>query len=510
MARLNLWTWQPVVVALLAVAAAVCSVAVHAAEPAGDTGAAAAPAAPATTGLVVVDAAALRAAPRDAAPLLTPLWRGEALQLRGTRGDWLQVWDVQRERGGYVRAAHVLPLAAGEAVVPDLAAQLRLLRQQPGAEALGIGVAAALIERAGNGWLAAAPGAEMLDTLVVLLDRLARRSQGATPAQQATAAAHADVAARYGFALRAVPLGDGAQQLCPNLQPAVLLRGHPAATPSQRARAALTLTRGDCIDADLLPSRRLELLAQHATWLDGIAPAALAPAERNRLLLRRASVHASLAFARRDKEAQPGDAATAFAAWSQLIPAELSEDDAEALRDAAVRLSPARWLLQAAPTTRRLGRFDLRLEAGGPGETCLVVITGTAGEPQRRCSHGAIHLASARLSPDGKVVAFAVQPLDGWTELWRLDEGGRVQVLPPASEAPGLGAVEWAGWAAGKDGAQMLVAREASAGGRNLRRFEVYGPDWGQPVRWAGDPAVLAAFQRSADGGWRAASTLAR
>jgi hypothetical protein len=494
------WFVRPLVIGALAVAAAVYCVAVQAAE--------SRPAA----GLVIVDQAALRAAPRDGAPLLVPLWRGEALQLRGERGDWLQVWDPHRERGGFVRGTQVLALPAGDAALPDLAAQLRLLRLQPGAESLGIGVAAALIERAGPQWLASPPGAELLDTMIVLLDRLAQRAQTAGAAQQPTVAAQADVASRYGFALRSLPRADGALQLCPDTGPALLLRGHPAASASQQARAALALTRGDCPAQESSITRRSAELAQQAAWLDGIDATALVPVERNRLLLRRTSVFASLAFARREGDPQgaAASAGSAFAAWTQLIASELSDDDAPAVREAAIRLSPQRWLLQAPVLSRRLGRFEIHLERGGPGETCLVWHADNGAEPARRCSHGAVHLASARLAPDARTVVLAVQPLDGWTELWRLDANGAWQVLPPSSESPGLGAVEWAGWATSREGAQVLVAREADAGGRVLRRFEVYGPELTQPLRWAADPTSLGSFQRGADGAWRSASTIAR
>lgn len=500
-ARTRPW-WTALAVALLATAAATLTVAAHAADDV----------APAT-GLVVVDNAALRAAPRDAAPLLVAMWRGEALQLRGARGDWLQVWDAHRERGGFVRAAQVMALPTGERALPDLAAQLRLVRQQPGAEALGIGLAAALIERADGPWLAAAAGADMLDHLVVLQDRLADRVQGASTQQQA-AAAHADVARRYGFALTEVVRADGSQRLCPNPRPAQLLRAHPAALAPQQARAALSLSRRDCMSADLLPSQRQAALQQQADVLDRIDLAALTAVDRNRLLLRRASVWASLAFARRGADAQPeggrAAAAKAFAAWTQVIPTELTDDDAAALHDAAIRLSPQRWALLPAADTRRAGRITLRTERGGPGETCLLWSDDTAASPARRCSHGQIHLASARPAPDGQTVVLAVQALDGWTELWRLDPGGQVQVLPPAGEAPGLGAVEWAGWSQAAGGQQVLVAREFDAGGRAQRRFEVYGDRWDQPVRWAGEPGLLGAFQRAADPAWRSASTIAR
>lgn len=498
MARVTRSWIQPLCVVILSALAAVVSVAAQAAQvPAPETG------------LVMVDQAALRAAPREAAPLLVPLWRGEALQIRGTRGDWLQVWDAHRERGGFVRAAQVMPVTGGASVVPDLAAQLRMLRHQPGAESLGVGVAAALIERAGSTWLASPAGAEMLDSLVAMQERLAQRVQVAGASQQVATAAHADVAQRYGFALRPVPRSDGSQLLCPNPQPATLLRGHPGATAAQQVRAALALTRGECLAADQLPSQRLAVLEQHAAWLSDIDVSALTPVERNRLMLRRATVYARVSFARREGDPK-GAAVMAFAAWTQLIPSEMTEDDAVAARDAAVRLSPLRWLLQPAPQARQMGRFGLGLERGGPGQTCLVWTSASAREPSRRCSHGVIHLASARLAPDGTAVALAVQPLDGWTELWRLDEAGQVQVLPPAGEAPGIGAVEWAGWSASPGGAQVLVAREAEAGGRSIRRFEVYGTLGTEPLRWAGEPGVLGAFQRSADAGWRSVSTLVR
>lgn len=488
------------------------SLALAAAVFASQAGAASGPVGPgaAATGLVLVDQAALRAAPKDAAPLLTPLWRGEALELRGTRGDWLQVWDRQRERGGFVRAGAVFTLAEGKQGLAELAAQLRIVHPQPGAESLGLGLSAALVERASPAWLASAAGAEMLESMVLLHDRLAARVNSAGTAEQARASAHAEVAARHGHPLRAVPRADGTQRLCPHDEPARLLRGHPAASAAQQARAALQLTRPDCLGSDTPAIQWPALHAQRARWLEGIDLQALTPTQRNRLLLRRAGVYASLAFAQRG-----GDVTTparqALAAWAQLIPAELSDDDAPALREAAIRLAPLRWVAASTATPLpRLGGTTLTLQAAGPGEHCLVASTAAGHEALRRCSHGLVHTGSARLSPDGRSLVLAVQPLDGWTELWRLDlaaDGGiQLQVLPPSAESPGLGATEFAGWA----GSQMLVVREADAGGKVLRRFEVYAADLGQPLRWGADPALLGAFQRSADAAWRAGSPLAR
>lgn len=465
----------------------------------------------ASTGLVLQDQTALRAAPKEAAPLLTPLWRGEALELRGQRGDWLQVWDPYRQRGGYVRQAAVMPLPDGEASVPELAAQLRLVRQQPGAEALGLGLAAALVERASPAWLAGAGGAELLEGLVTQQERLAARanSPGASSNQQAAASAHVDVAARYDHPLRSLARVDGSQWLCPAEEPARLLRGHPAASPAQKLQAALQLTRPDCIAADTPAIELPALHARRAQWLDGIGLHELTPQQRNRLLLRRAGVQASLAFARRASSDARGAAAEALTAWTQLIPAELTEDDAPAVREAALRIAPMRWLSRPGTSTLpSFGGMSLSLQAGGPGETCLVGLDRD-GKTERlhRCSHGLIHTASARLTPGGRSLMLAVQPLDGWTELWRVAADGSVQVLPPSTEAPGLGAAELAGF----QGGQILVAREAEAGGKVLRRFEVYGPELdGSPQRWSGEAGLLGAFQRGTDAAWKAGSPLAR
>eukprot|EP01136_Pigoraptor_vietnamica_P009625 Opistho-1_new@46363 len=58
--------------------------------------------------LVLQDAVALRAAARDSAPAQAQLWRGEALEIRGERLDYWQVYDYRRERGGYVRKTQLL------------------------------------------------------------------------------------------------------------------------------------------------------------------------------------------------------------------------------------------------------------------------------------------------------------------------------------------------------------------------------------------------------------------
>ena len=127
-----------------------------------------------------------------------------------------------------------------------------------------------------------------------------------------------------------------------------------------------------------------------------------------------------------------------------------------------------------------------------------------AGAPlAKRCSYGLVALASASVNREGNAVALAVQPLDGWRELWvfsKSRDGWRVNVLPPAAAQPGLGFAEFAGWVPG--GTQMLVAREARAEGRHKRSFEVVSLATLLTERQAGEAKTLGAFQRWSNAAW--------
>ncbi|NJD08572.1 MAG: hypothetical protein FIA97_19055, partial [Methylococcaceae bacterium] len=57
--------------------------------------------------IVASDQTALRAAPRDSAPAQAVLWQGDSLEIRGEKGDFLQVYDHRHERAGYIRATRV-------------------------------------------------------------------------------------------------------------------------------------------------------------------------------------------------------------------------------------------------------------------------------------------------------------------------------------------------------------------------------------------------------------------
>src|SRR6185312_9143363 len=121
--------------------------------------------------IVIRDRAALRAAPRAAAPANALLWQGETLEVRGERLDYLQVYDYRRERGGFVLASEVQRISPGPEEAPELLSIVRFLRRMPGAEALGIGFAAAYIEAAPAEVLASEVGVEALDALAGFIER---------------------------------------------------------------------------------------------------------------------------------------------------------------------------------------------------------------------------------------------------------------------------------------------------------------------------------------------------
>jgi len=127
-----------------------------------------------------------------------------------------------------------------------------------------------------------------------------------------------------------------------------------------------------------------------------------------------------------------------------------------------------------------------------------------------RCTFGTVWTSSASVRPGGEALALSVQPLEGWTELWLFRPESattqaspwRVDVLPPAAAAPGLGYVEFAGWVPGAQ-PRVLVARESRIEGRLSRRFEVLALDTLDPVKQASTPNLLVAFGQWSDAQWR-------
>ncbi len=463
--------------------------------------------------LVTQDATALRASPSDSAPAQAQLWQGDALEVRGERLGYLQVWDHKRERGGYVKAALVRGTDAKEADAPELLAVLRFVKDTPGSEALGIAYAAA--------YLKAAPardiGPEPFDAIGTMAERLARRASSRNTTPNTTLSAHLDGVGAYG--VRWVNFErDGAVQLCYDGEAYGRVLAMQQASPEQQARAVLGLTRHDCLDPGLKPSEREARDKWRAEVLDKLSPSAMAILPewtKNKLRLRRAGVWSSLAFA----QARRGEGAQAAGqrAMDELAgvrATELAEEDQAEYNDAAIRVGASRWAAAPAPigTPDLTRRPTLVTQAGEPGETCLLLVDAQHDAKQpllRRCTWGVVWLNSATADPGATLLTVAVQPLATWRELWVLrkdaQQGWTLDVLPPAPGNP-LGAdagyVEYAGFAPGAE-PKLLLAREARTEGRWSRRFEVAKLPTLTTDKFASTPQILAAFQRFQDAGWK-------
>jgi len=284
-------------------------------------------------------------------------------------------------------------------------------------------------------------------------------------------------------------------------------------TAEQRARAALGLTRHDCVAADLRPVQRLPLDQWRAQVLDQLSAeqfAQLPEQTKNRVRLRRAGVWSSLAYqyARRGDAAASSAAQRALAELAAVNKTELSDDDRGEYSDAAIRVGASRWA--AEPAAPGAGGLTVQTRSGQPGETCVTLVDGkqTAAKPlAERCTYGLVWGPSARANAQGTALALAVQPLDTWRELWLFRRDGKdwhVDVLPPAANGPELGYVEFSGWVPGAPAAErLLLTRESKVEGRVKHSFEVTRLDTLQAEKSAGSPDLLAAFNRWQDAAWK-------
>lgn len=476
----------------------------------------ASPAAPmaaeANLGIAIVtrDQTALRAAPRASAPSLAVLWQGEALEVRGERLDYLQVWDHRRERGGFVRASQVRRTTLKPEEAPGLLSVVRFLHDTTGAEALGIGFAAAYIRAAPPEALNGEAGIEALDVLGAFADRLARRASSGVPqnkAAQAMLSAHLEVAAHYGVGFASHERA-GRMQVCYDGDAFLRVLAMPS-NPAQRARAALALTREECVAADLPPLGRLRVDEWRAGVLDRVDAAALPNHLKNRVLMRRAGVWSGLAYRRArsiDREAAAAAADRALAELAGIVKMELTEEDVPTYNDAAMRVGASRWASSPAPAAADR-QPQLATAPGKPGETCIWLVDAkndAAHALASRCTYGIVWMASATLNREANALALAVQQTETWRELWvfrKSVKGWTIRVLPPAAAAPEVGYSEFAGWVPG--GAKMLVAREARGEGKYRRRFEVVRLDTLAIEMQASEPGALRTFQRWHDASWK-------
>jgi len=450
--------------------------------------------------IVVQDRSSLRSAPRSTATELTALPQGEVLEIRGERAGYLKVYDYRVERGGYLRAEAVRTIGLAETDAPELLAVLRFLRDSRGAEALGISYGAAYLKAVPARTLTSEP----LDAIARMAERLADQASG-SDSRLTDIATQLEVVAQLGVRMQSFER-NGRLQVCYdgelNRQ---VLRLH-GARAEERARAALALTRSECMDPSAGPVLHASLDDERGALLDQIDERNLSALTRSRVHARRAVVWAAITFERARRLEPVGPAAQrALAELLAVSPEDLGADRRAEYLDAVLRVSAARWAAMAPATAS--GPLLLSAAAGSPGQTCLSL--EDARHPRapplvRRCTYGIAWLASARPIARGSALVLSVQPLESWRELWVFHphEGSwSVDVLSPALSDPDEGYVDFAGFAPRTR--RLLVACEVKEHGQFHRRFQELRLDDLTIVRQASSPDFLPDFGRWQDADWR-------
>ena len=462
------------------------------------------PAAQAATKLAIVvhDKTALRAEPRDSAIQHAVLWAGDTVEVRGERLDYLQVYDHRRERAGFVRTSEARQLSLQPENAAELSAIMDFLRDSVGDESLGIAYAAAFLQAAP----ARIIGADAFDALGTLADRLARRaSLNRSAAQEIVLAAHLEVVASYGVHIRSFEQG-GRMQLRYDGEAFRRVLALPA-SDELKARAALALTRPECVNPDLTPVQRHELDQWRTDVLDRAPRDQLSDLLRNRLRVRSAAVWASVAFQRTRRGEDGTEAAErALQELTSVEPRQLAQSDIEDYTEAAIRVGASRWAAQPMS----LSQSDLALvtEAGEPGQTCMALIDRKHPPTSpliKRCTFATVWPNSVRIDALGSALAVAVQPLEGWRELWlfhRVGDQWQIDIAPPGADSPEVGYIEFAGWIPG--GKKLLAARESKVEGRYTQSFEVLDLATLNVEKRADKPEYLSVFYRWQDPVWKA------
>ncbi len=476
--------------------------------------------------IVTQDQIPLRGAPEENAPRHAVLTQGDTLEVRGLKGDYLQVYDHRRERAGYVLATQAArhPLTAQEA--PKLLAVAEFLKNQPGSEALGIAYGAAFLKAAPAEMISA----DVFAALGVMAERLAGRASRANPEKTAQlVSAHMETVASYGLAFYSVERNDKIT-LCYDGDAWRQVLAMPASSV-QKANAALSLTRHDCVKTTLLPSERLASDLQRAETLgrameDGARRGDLPEHLKNRLKIRAAGVWASIAHR---QAMTPGSESVAVLEAGQNAETLLAGIDKNALsvgdrlawHVAAIRVGASRWASQPQTFVLPLkGQPGIQVAAGEkPGQTCVQVVPANDGksggrnapEASAHCTFGHVWTASLTVSPDGNSMTLAVQPLDTWRELWvfrKEQDVWQLDIVPPSTDNPELGYLEFAGWVPGNK--QMLVAREIVSNGQSKTSFELWNRSTLAVERRADQPGSLSAFYRWQDPAWKGGTVAVR
>jgi hypothetical protein len=412
--------------------------------------------------IVTQDATPLRAAARETAAKQALLGPGDWLEVRGERQGWLSVYDHRHERPGYVRPSQARSYALDQSSARDLASVIDFLRDEPGRESLGIGYVALFLRVAPP----AAVDGNVFDALGGFGERLGRRasSKWARPNDLALAA-ELEIAESYGVRFKSFER-DGRARLCYDGEAFRRVLALPSPEPAQ-LRAALALTDPACVDPNAPAADREALTAWHVNVLEKVDPSRFGESVplwlANRLRLRRASAMAALAYdhARHDRAKDAADAAAkAVHELAVVDKQELSDDDALAYDEAAIRVGAIRWAMEPPAKSPQRG-FTIAVEKGKPGETCVRVSSGKTLAAEH-CTYAVVWPQSIAVSSRADAVTFNVSSLPGWQELVvlrRTAHGWESQTLAPAAADPDLGYVELAGWS--PDGGRMLLAKEA-------------------------------------------------
>jgi hypothetical protein len=464
----------------------------------------------ASLAIVSTDGVALRVAPRESAQQNVSLSQGDTLEIRGTKLDYFQVYDYRRERAGFVKISSVRQTQAAPEEASELLPVLRHLRETPGSEALGIAYFAAYVK--------AAPAeridAESFDILGTLSDRLATRASYASKATEAAAMRSVETAAHYGVKMVNIER-NGRVQLCYEgeaFRRVLAFAPTPAKTSSlgaeahavSRARAALALTRPECIDGNLHPTIRIKHDEWRADVLEKVDAAKLPTYMKSRIALRRAAVWSSVAFhAARRGEDSTQSAQRAMQEFMLANKTELAEEDQQVYDETAVRVSAIRWMIEPASASAQ--KLSVQTRTGEPGQTCVQLFAkGNKTMLIERCTYGVIYANSSAANASSTALALAVQPVDAWREMWVFQkglDGWRVEVMPPSANTPDAGYVEFAGWVPG--GTYMLAARESKIDGRIKKTFELMRIETLTVEKKADAPSSLSTFYRWQDAGWK-------
>ncbi|MDR1424450.1 MAG: hypothetical protein LBI92_07595, partial [Azoarcus sp.] len=296
--------------------------------------------------IVTQDQIPLRAGPQASAARHAVLTHGDMLEVRGIKGDYLQVYDHRRERAGYILATQASRHDMGAKEAPKLRAVAEFLKNQQGSESLGIAYSAAYLK------VGESLDAGIFEAIGTMADRLAWRASRANNAEAATIAAHMETAGSYGVKFLSIARDDKIT-LCYEGDVWRHVLAMPA-TPEQKANAALSLTRHECVKSTPSPVERLDTDLERAEVLDRVLAATQADLPvhlKNRLRIRAAGVWAGAAHRLATK--QDSHSATVIEAGQKaetylagIDKSELTASDIVAWNEAAVRVGASRWAAQ--------------------------------------------------------------------------------------------------------------------------------------------------------------------